>query len=279
MMTGRFQRLGMMQGRLSPIRNRRIQSFPFDNWKEEIAQTSELSIGKVEWTIDSEDFQKNPLVSISGCEEISAVISKWNVSVPSVTCDYFMENPPWKSMEADVYSNLISIIKGMERINSKLLVIPLVDNSSLKTAREQAKTKKFFSKLQNHMIKAEVHVAFETDLNPENFNQFMADFDPLCFYVNYDIGNSASLGYKPKEEVAAIGDRIANVHVKDRNLHGSTVPLGEGAANFPEVFNCLAEVNYKGNYILQTARAKDGNHARSIVRYRDQVAAWLEENS
>ena len=278
-MTERLQYLGMMQGRLSPIRNGRIQSFPFDNWKEEITKTSELNISKIEWTIDSEDFRKNPLVSISGCEEINAVISKWNVSVPSVTCDYFMENPPWKSTESDVYSNLISIIEGMGRIKSKLLVIPLVDNSSLTSAREQAKTIQFFSKLQNHMIKEEIKVAFETDLNPENFNQFMADFDPFCFYVNYDIGNSASLGYKPREEFDAIGYRVANVHVKDRNLHGSTVPLGEGAANFPDVFNCLAEVNYQGNYILQTARAKDGNHARSIVKYRDQVAAWLEGKS
>ena len=279
MIPERFQRLVMMQGRLSPIRNGRIQSFPFDNWQEEIAQTSRLEIGKLEWTIDSENFQDNPLISISGCKGINAEISKWKISIPSVTCDYFMENPPWKSTESEVYSNLSRIIEGMSRINSKLLVIPMVDNSSIKTISEQTKTRKFFSKLQNHLIRLDVHIAFETDLNPSNFNQFMADFDPFCFYVNYDIGNSASLGYQPREEIEAIGDRIANVHVKDRTLHGSTVPLGEGAANFLEVFSCLNEINYKGNFVLQTARAKDGNHARSMIKYRDQVAAWLEGKS
>jgi hypothetical protein len=29
----------MMEGILSPIRNGRIQSFPFENWREEIALT------------------------------------------------------------------------------------------------------------------------------------------------------------------------------------------------------------------------------------------------
>ncbi len=72
------------------------------------------------------------------------------------------------------------------------------------------------------MEKAEVQVAFETDLNPHRFNRFMANFDPLSFYVNYDIGNSPSLGHKPCEEFDAIGDRVANVYVKDRNLQGTT---------------------------------------------------------
>ena len=32
--------------------------------------------------------------------------------------------------------------------------------------------------------------------------------------VNYDIGNSASLGFPSKEEFAAYGDKITDVHIK-----------------------------------------------------------------
>ena len=45
-----------------------------------------------------------------------------------------------------------------------------------------------------------------------------------------DIGNSASLGLNPLDEFEAFGDRILNVHVKDRVLGGTTVPLGLGNA-------------------------------------------------
>ena len=34
--------------------------------------------------------------------------------------------------------------------------------------------------------------------------------------VNYDSGNSASLGYDPTDEFAAYGERVGSVHIKDR---------------------------------------------------------------
>ena len=125
-------RVGMMQGRLSPIRNGRIQSFPHENWRIEIAEAAQLNIQKIEWTIDSEEFFSNPLVSPSGGNEINSTINEWKIRVPSVTCDYFMENPPWLGGEEAVQANLKSIINGMHQIDSEILVIPLVDNSSIK---------------------------------------------------------------------------------------------------------------------------------------------------
>ena len=40
-----------------------------------------------------------------------------------------------------------------------------------------------------------LRVAFETDLNPSDTIEFLSDFDPDLFGINYDIGNSASNGY------------------------------------------------------------------------------------
>ena len=58
--------------------------------------------------------------------------------------------------------------------------------------------------------------------------------------ANYDIGNSASLGYDPIVELNAYGHKILNVHVKDRKLKGTTVPLGSGDANIKLVFSKLS---------------------------------------
>ena len=76
----------------------------------------------------------------------------------------------------------------------------------------------------------------------------------LLLKVNYDSGNSASLGYCPCEEFAAYGNRIGSVHIKDRIRGGGTVPLGEGDTDLPAVFDGLHRIGYGGDYILQVAR-------------------------
>ena len=54
--------------------------------------------------------------------------------------------------------------------------------------------------------------------------------------VNYDIGNSAALGYDPIEELDSYGDKISDIHIKDRTLNGGPVVLGEGDADFEKFF-------------------------------------------
>ncbi len=42
-------------------------------------------------------------------------------------------------------------------------------------------------------------------------------------------------------------------------------------------FSQYAILPYNGNYILQTARAKDANHAETLKRYHDMTAAWINQ--
>ena len=67
------------------------------------------------------------------------------------------------------------------------------------------------------------------------------------------------------------------MHIKDRLLGGTTVPLGSGSADFEAVFSSLANIGYNGNYILQTARAHAGDHANVICNYRDMAANWISQ--
>ena len=83
------------------------------------------------------------------------------------------------------------------------------------------------------------------------------------------------MGYSVEEEFKAYGNKIMNVHVKDREYRGTTVPLGEGNANFNKVFERLGSFNYKGNFILQTARAIDDNHLSPLMHYRDMTSEWM----
>lgn len=270
-------RIGFMQGRLSPMRNGRIQSFPWNTWQEEFETASKMSLRKIEWTIDTEDFNLNPLLTLSGRQEILQLKSLFNIEIPSVTCDYFMENPPWKSNPRELLVGIESILSGMIEIDSRILVVPLVDNSSLGFSVKPSQVVDFFKPITNLLRESGLKIAFETDLSPGSFLEFIEKFDSGIYGINYDIGNSASFGFDPAEEFSTFGSRIVNVHVKDRALRGTTVPLGTGNVDFPMVFKCLNENGYVGNLIMQTARAQDGKHAEALTAYRNQILNWMGE--
>jgi hexulose-6-phosphate isomerase len=270
-------KVGMMQGRLSPIINNRIQQFPWDSWPNEFVVASKIDIKLIEWTIDTFDFYKNPLINLNQWDEINIIMDKNNISIPSVTCDYFMENPPWMNDLKLVKEGISSILQGMRNIKSKILVIPLVDNSSLTDSSSVKIIEDFFTDLIPIISQNKLQIAFECDLNPEKLSDLIDKFDRNYFGINYDIGNSSSLGFNPEEEFNAYGSRIINVHVKDRKLNGTTVPLGEGDADFLGIFRLLHKENYEGNLILQTARSKEGKDTEVLVRYKNLVEEWWEE--
>ena len=83
------------------------------------------------------------------------------------------------------------------------------------------------------------------------------------------------MGYNVDNEFNAYGKNIMNVHIKDRKYNGTTVPLGQGDANFDKVFKNLSKFSYQGNLILQTARALDDNHIEPLVKYRNMTKEWM----
>ena len=265
-----------MQGRLSPIRNSRIQSFPWDSWEKEFEQAQKIGFSVMEWTIDSENFSENPLITKNGLNKIKKLTQQFDIGIPSVTCDYFMENPSWKSDENAIRENLTKILDGMTIVGARTLVIPLVDNSAIKSQNDLESAKSFFQILADHLTSNNLQIAFESDFAPRSISEFLLDLSPKVFGINYDTGNSASLGFDPAEELLIYGTRILNVHVKDRILGGSTVPLGEGSADFKTVFGTLAGIKYSGNFILQTARSSIGDHVGVIEKYRDMTVEWMD---
>ena len=90
--------------------------------------------------------------------------------------------------------------------------------------------------------------------------------------INYDIGNSASLGYDPEEEFNAYGEKITDLHIKDRLLGKGPVPLGKGNADIPKIFKLLSKINYQGIVIFQAFRDDNG-----IEIFKEQFG-WFIEN-
>jgi L-ribulose-5-phosphate 3-epimerase len=270
--------IGFMQGRLSPILNDRIQEFPWNNWREEFHIAASLGFSLMEWTLDQDRLYESPLMTQVGQGEIRKLSSDYGVSIPSLTGDCFMQSPFWKLSGAekeDRQNDLICILDGCSSVGITQIVIPLVDDGRIDNNEQSKALLDFLHEKETIISDRGIQIVFESDLAPHELKVFIGQFNVKTFGINYDIGNSAALGFDVEKEFYAYGDRILNVHVKDRILGGTTVPLGDGDADFTKVFSQLATIGYHGNYILQTARANDGDHAGVLNHYKSMVEKWV----
>lgn len=267
-----------MQGRLCDMVNGQIQAFPWDDWQNEFKEAYRIGIHNMEWTLDQENLYDNPLMVESGREEIKRLSSTYNVDVISLTGDCFMQAPFWKasgSLGASLIEDFRAIVKACSILNIKIIVVPLVDNGSLESQLQEDKLVEILLLENQSLVNLGVTISFESDFSATNLQRFIKRLPSKSFGINYDIGNSASLGYEVNNEFLHYGDRVTNVHVKDRPLGGTTTPLGSGAADFEAVFKNLSEYKYQGNYILQTARDADGRHGAVIKDYLDMTNNWI----
>ena len=274
-----IEKIGFMQGRLSPIVDGKIQSFPWGTWKEEIARAKSIGLSVMEWTLDQDGLYRNPLMTSDGQLKINELCKKHNFSIPSLTGDCFMQAPFWKSVDnhssEKLKADFSSILESCSKVGIKLVVVPLVDGGRLENMKQENILVEFLLEQKSKLIHLDLKVIFESDFQPAELKRFMARLDHNSFGINYDTGNSAALGLNPFEEFDAIGDRILNVHIKDRPLGGTTVPLGEGDVDFPSVFSLLKSKGYQSNYILQTARADDEKHMEVMSKYTNYLQHWL----
>lgn len=273
---------GVMQGRLVPPTADRIQSFPKGRWADEFELAHRAGLDAIEWIDDIDDelsLDDNPIWTDAGIEKIHLLSARYGVAVRSICADSFMKvrlAADSADEQAAAAGRLYRLLNRARGLGASRIVLPFVDSSSIapKTARALAAAAVAAAAPVAKAAGVELHL--ETDLPPLAFAAFLDDLPGDVVKVNYDSGNSASLGYDPVAEFAAYGDRVGSVHVKDRLLGGSTVPLGTGAANLPALFELLAVRQYSGPIILQAARGRTGDELATVTAQRETVEELYE---
>ncbi|MCI9045735.1 MAG: sugar phosphate isomerase/epimerase [Hungatella sp.] len=275
---------GIMQGRLTPSQGKGIQFFPFDHWEKEFELGAMIGINEVEWIFDYDRFEDNPLWSCDRTQLVKEVISSSGINVRSVCFDYFMRRPFYKyrgdekkHIQEENIEFVKRIIDSMHELGSSLLEIPMVDDSSVKTAEEKKFAIEFLHKVLRIAKPAGIFIGCETDMPVGVFREFLESVNDEWICANYDSGNSSGLGYDHEDEIHSLSEYIANVHIKDRVFYGTTVELGTGSADFDKVFSSLKEVGYSKSIILQAARGKDGNEMENIRSQLDFVKEYCRK--
>ncbi len=264
-----------MQGRLLPKYKGQYQAHPLGYWQKEFFLASSFGLNCIEFIIDYDDVAQNPLINKDGYKEILSLSVETGIQIDSVCADYFMSSPIFTKDKYKIKKNekiLLQILESAEKLDITNIVIPCVDQSTIQNKKNKDR---FISIMKEYVSEAEskkINFALETDLDPYDFGRLLDSFSSNYVTVNYDIGNSASMGYDYKEELEIYGHRISDVHIKDRKYKGESVLLGTGDANIPGFFEHFLNFNYNGPFILQAYRDDEG-----LEVFKKQFK-WLKEN-
>jgi L-ribulose-5-phosphate 3-epimerase len=276
-------RIGVMQGRLLPPVGETIQCFPRFDWADEFSLAAQARIECIEWIYDQFGADVNPIATDEGVDSIRRLSELYGVRVASLCADYFMDWPLVRVGGAELEERL-GVLRWLvgrsRRLGIERIVLPFVDASSINSDSEVEQVTATIGRALQAAEESGVELHLETSLDPDRFAELLGRQPSSLLKVNYDSGNSASLSYDPRREFAAYGHRVGSVHIKDRLKGGGTVPLGTGDADLPAVFDCLRDLGYAGDFVMQVARDVPGDEVRwarrnssAIRHYRNGAAA------
>jgi hypothetical protein len=246
--------IGLLQGRLSKPTNGHIQEFPED-WEAEFETLKECGLCGVEWLVTPGKALNNPIYNRP--EQVD------QYPITSICLDTMVDSRIILDNYVDL--NLGSLCKVlMSRTSIRNITIPLLEDSSMCANSKREKFSKIIQRIGNEF--PEINFSFEAELGIKELKEIVS----LCdnFYVTYDTGNITSFGLDHVEYINSFFGKINNVHLKDRTFDSKTVEPLTGDTDFELIFRLLKSYNYKGNYILQTARSTTGQEKQTILRHK-----------
>jgi hexulose-6-phosphate isomerase len=271
--------IGIMQGRLSLPVGSAIQAFPAEHWADEFPAAQEAGIACIEWIYDIDGDDVNPICTDAGAARLEELQTRHHVGVESICADFFMPQPLLKGSATERRerrSKLLWLLGRASVLGVTRVILPFVDASKIEDAAQGRELAALFAGVIEEAGPDIPEIHLETSLPPDEFAQLLTEISQPRVRVNYDSGNSASLGYDADEEFAAYGPQIGSVHIKDRLLGGGTVPLGQGNADFPKLIRNLNSTGYAGTIILQVARSQPGHETAWAAHNRKIVESWFD---
>ena len=262
--------LGIMQGRLVPPIDGKLQTFPANGWNTELEICRRLGVECIEWIYDGEDlyFLPNPISTFEGANALNGIQAP---RITSLCADYFVKAPLLRvpeNIQKQGIARLRWLIFQCSLAGIPFLVLPFVDDNSIHNRLETDIVADIINDVTHLAYACNVAIALETNLSPDDSAYLLYNVAELVG-VNYDSGNSASLGYDMEAEWNSYGKRIFNIHIKDRVLGNGSVPLGEGSTDFDTLTKMMFRFNYHGNVILQVARGESGKELELYLKNRN----------
>ena len=122
--------IGIMQGRLLPKINERIQCFPAEQWRDEFSLAEQADLKLIEWIYEVYGEERNPLGTDEGITELKDLSARHGIAVRSLCADYFMDRPLLANPEEGM-GKLVWLLGRCHLAGIKRIILPFVDASRL----------------------------------------------------------------------------------------------------------------------------------------------------
>lgn len=262
-----MNKVGIIQGRLSPRPFPKLQEFPWNTWEKEFEYAQKIGFDFIEWIFEEKNYKENPIWNNKGQKKIRKHIMETGITVESVCADYFLEKPFFRRNGYTVNQNvdiLIELIKRMSEIEAKTILLPVLENAEIRCEEEESILTDVIYKVLPILEEYQIRIGFETELPIERYLELASKFNSIYVGAYYDTGNCAACGHDMLQDMQALKDYVIGVHVKDRLKAGKSVFLGTGDTNFEKGIPFLLKSGYLDNFVLQSYFEEDYIGAASM---------------
>jgi L-ribulose-5-phosphate 3-epimerase len=247
-------RIGVMQGRLSPRPEGKLQEFPWRSYREEFAKAARLGLHSIEWIFEASRYEENPLWTEAGREEIRELTAQSGVRVQSVCADYFMVHRLAGESSLELSQNrdvLADLIVAASAVGADRILIPLLETSAVDSLELQ---REVVVSLRGAVQIAErygVTLGLEMEIPGPEYAKLVQSVGSPRVRAYYDTGNSTAQGADVADDIIPLLPLLHAVHIKDRVRGGGSKPLGTGDTNFQGFFPALLRAGFRGDFVLQ----------------------------
>lgn len=258
--------IAIMQGRLVKSEKKgEIQFFPKKQWKRELELFKKNNFRYIEWIATSENLKGNPIFINKDLSQVMNNCKKNKVTIRSIDAQFFIKEPFFKGSSISMKKNFIKLKKlliNSQKLNIKNFIIPVLEEARLRTRIDEIRLINGIKKLSK-FLKKNNFILIESDAKPLKLLKIIQSINLKNVGLNYDIGNSAGNKYNFNLEKKYF-KYVKNIHLKDKDNQQRSVRLGNGKANFKNIFKYLKKIKYRGTFGMQAARAKNKSHLEEI---------------
>jgi sugar phosphate isomerase/epimerase len=248
------QRVGVMQGRLSPRPENRLQAFPHQTWPEEFAQAKRLGFSYIEWIYEAERALENPIAQHAGRAAIRACAVESGLPVGSVCADYFMIHRLSGGSKSECLrhaAELSELVSWTREIGATRILLPLLETSAVDTPELVREVTESILCVCPALEACDIVLGLEMEVPGREYAALIRGIGHDKVRAYYDTGNSTAQGLDIASDILPLLPLLEAVHLKDRACFGTSQPFGHGAANFPGFFRVLLQAGFRGDLLTQ----------------------------
>ena len=270
--------LGIMQGRLVPPVEGRIQAFPREQWAEEFPNAAAAGLDAIEWIYDTYGLGANPIETDAGIDSILQLSRAHGIAVRSMCADYFMDFTFVRATDAERTERIAHLawLLGQATADRRNACRAAICRFSRPFVMTQIGTRSS-TRLQRALPAAEaagIELHLETSLAPGEFATLLGRIPHPLGESELRFRQQLLVGLSSGGRVCRVWGALGQRAYQGPDLQRQHRSAGSRRRRPRRGLRGLRGLQYTGDFILQVARGVAGDE----VAWARQNRAYVERS-